>query len=81
MQCLSIGQLLHNEAGHISDYVKPIIANVELLLPLFMALFTFEDSLSDHTTDHKFLPATSSLPTNVESTWSIYKRNVMPTYA
>ena len=71
-------QLLHNEAGHISDYVKPIIANVELLLPLFMALFTFEDSLSDHTTDHKFLPATSSLPTNVESTWSIYKRNVMP---
>ena len=71
-------QLLHNEAGHISDYVKPIIANVELLLPLFMALFTFEDSLSDHTTDRKFLPATSSLPTNVESTWSIYKRNVMP---
>ena len=60
--------------GKMNELQTRYATIVERLVPLLTSFLTFEDSLNDHTTKHKFIEKTRSLPSNIEKTWSTDRR-------
>ena len=60
--------------GKMNDLRTRYASIVERLVPLLTSFLTFEDSLNDHTTEHKFIEKTRSSPSNIEKTRSTDRR-------